>query len=72
MSVVENAAGLPVTVKLTQRQKVTAIEDIWRIDDEWWRDKPVSRLYYTILLTSGQRMVIYKDLVDNGWYRQTY
>lgn len=72
VDVVEDAAGLPAAIKLEHRQKVTAVEDRWRIDDEWWRIKPVSRLYYNVLLASGQRMVIYKDLTDNGWYRQTY
>ena len=72
VEVVENALGLPVAVKLAQRQKVTAIEDRWRIDDEWWRRDQVSRAYYAVMLKSGQRTVIYKDLAAGGWYRQTY
>ena len=35
---------------LNRRQAVTSIEDRWRIDDEWWRSEPVSRLYYAVLL----------------------
>ena len=68
----EDTSGLPATVKLTQRLTVTAVEDRWRIDDEWWRRESLSRAYYAVLLSSGQRTVIYKDLAAGGWYRQTY
>ncbi len=27
-----------------------AVLESWRIDDEWWRPRPVSRLYYHLLL----------------------
>ena len=67
-----DANGLPVAVRLPRRQAVTSIEDQWRIDDEWWRSEPVSRLYYHVRLTSGQRLVLYHDLIDNRWYRQSY
>lgn len=69
VEVAEDALGLPVAVK---RLTVTAIEDRWRIDDEWWRRDQVSRAYYAVMLKSGQRTVIYKDLAAGGWYRQTY
>ena len=70
LTVKEDAAGLPVAIG--GRQKVIAIEDRWRIDDEWWRTAPISRLYYAVLLNTGQHLVIYKDLVTGGWYRQSY
>ena len=72
ISVEENPDGLPTAVKLKRRQKIIAIEDSWRIDDEWWRSEPVSRLYYAVILASGQRMVLSKNLIDNCWYRQSY
>jgi hypothetical protein len=72
VSVAEDAFGLPASIKLAQRLAVKAVEDRWRIDDEWWRREPVSRVYYAVLLSSGQRTVIYKDLTAGGWYRQTY
>jgi hypothetical protein len=68
----EDASGLPVAVRLKRRQSIAAVEDIWRIDDEWWRSEPVSRLYYAVLLARGERVVIYKDLVRGEWYRQGY
>ncbi|MBN1692451.1 MAG: hypothetical protein JW845_02730 [Dehalococcoidales bacterium] len=72
LKVEEDAEGLPVTVKGKRRQAVISIEDRWRIDDEWWRAAPVSRLYYNVLLASGQRAVLYKDLISNKWYEQEY
>ncbi len=67
----EDAAGLPLALLTKRRQPVQEIDDRWRIDDEWWRREPVSRLYYEVRLVSGQRLVIYKDLINNCWYRQS-
>ena len=72
LAVEENPEGLPAFVKLKRRQKIIAVEDCWRIDDEWWRSEPVSRLYYAVILASGQRIVLSKNLIDSSWYRQTY
>jgi hypothetical protein len=72
LEVEEDSGGLPVAVRTNRRQAVTAIEDRWRIDDEWWRSKPVSRLYFAVLLSSGQQLMLYKDLTDSRWYKQTY
>ena len=72
LKIEEDASGLPVAVRLKRRQAVATIEDRWRIDDEWWRAEPVSRLYYNVLLASGQRLVLYKDLATGGWYQQEY
>lgn len=72
LKVEENAAGLPAAVRIKRRQAVATIEDRWRLDDEWWRAEPVSRLYYNVLLASGQRLVLYKDLVTGAWYQQEY
>ncbi len=66
----EDAAGRPVAVKGKRRQLIQAIDDRWRLDDEWWRSEPISRMYYAVRLASGLKLVIYKDLAGGGWYRQ--
>ena len=68
----ENAEGLPLAVREKRRQRIETIDDYWRLDDEWWRPELVSRLYYAVRLASGQKMVIYKDLTSESWYRQSY
>ena len=72
IEVEEDAGGLPKAVKMPRRQAVAAIEDRWRLDDEWWRREHVSRMYYSVRLASGHRIVLYKDLTDSRWYRQGY
>jgi len=72
VNVEEDARGLPVALKTKRRQIITAIEDRWRIDDEWWRREPVARLYYAVRLASGQAMVLCHNLADGRWYRQSY
>ncbi len=71
LAVQEDSTGLPLMLK-SPRQKVRSVEDRWRIDDEWWRAEAVSRAYYAVILASGQKMVLYKDLVKGTWYRQGY
>lgn len=64
--------GRPVEVCRPGRRggsKVVSIHEIWRIDDEWWR-RPVSRLYYRVVLENGKMMAIYRDLTEGRWYAQ--
>ncbi len=49
---------------------VTNVQDSWRIDDEWWREHPVSRLYYALLLADDTVLAVYYDRVTNRWYEQ--
>ena len=72
LAVEENAAGMPVAVRQKVRRAVISIEDSWRLDDEWWRAQPISRLYYNVILASGQRLVLYKDLIKGEWFEQEY
>jgi hypothetical protein len=72
VTVEEDADGLPLALKEKRRENITTIEDRWRLDDEWWREAPVARLYYAVRLAAGPRLVLYKDLVNNSWYKQGY
>lgn len=66
----ENSAGEPAAVHLGRRQEVRSIDDRWRIDDEWWRSEEISRMYYVVLFKSGQKVVVFKDMVKGDWWRQ--
>ena len=62
----------PSSVKLKKKlQKVMGIDNLWRIDDGWWR-KPVARLYYSLELESGSRITLFHDLLSGQWYRQNW
>lgn len=52
-------------------QRVAAIHDTWRIDDEWWRDE-IARRYYVVELESGRRLTLYRDLMGDVWFVQPY
>ena len=55
--------------RLTPRT-IAAIQDHWRIDDEWWREHPVSRIYYELLLDDGTLLTVYHDLLTDLWFEQ--
>ncbi len=68
-----DAEGRPVAVGLHRRRlRVAEVEDFWRIDDEWWRERPVSRLYYSLLLKDGRAVTVYRDEVSGRWAKQAY
>jgi hypothetical protein len=49
---------------------VTAIESRWKIDEEWWREKPIVRMYYQVTTGDGRRITVFQDLVNGQWYQQ--
>ena len=52
--------------------KVIEIENLWKVNDEWWHgpEEEIARLYYVLRLESGQQLTVYLDLVANSWHRQ--
>jgi len=50
--------------------RVRQVLDTWRIDDEWWREQPVSRMYHQMLLEDGATVTLFQDLLNGRWYRQ--
>ncbi|MCJ7490955.1 MAG: hypothetical protein MUP15_02170, partial [Dehalococcoidia bacterium] len=70
--VATDESGEPVAVVLGGRRlAVERVEDVWRIDDEWWREE-VSRLYYRLLLEDGRALTVYRDLDKGSWFLQEY
>jgi protein ImuB len=54
------------------RVEVESVLEIWRIDDEWWRARPVSRLYFRVALADGRVTDVYRALASGRWYQQAY
>ena len=71
LEIVIDSERLPAKIKIRDRWKsVTGIQDIWRIDDEWWREEVISRMYYMCILKDEEAVVVFQDLTTNNWYRQ--
>ena len=49
---------------------VTSINDLWQVDDEWWRERPISRRYYQITTSNDRRLTIFRDQLNGSWYWQ--
>ena len=70
------AQGQPCRVALRGRwQPVEGVRDVWRIDDEWWREQPIHRVYYEIILNEGVITTVFQDLASRDlaggeWYEQ--
>ncbi|MEZ4665256.1 MAG: hypothetical protein R2835_01060 [Thermomicrobiales bacterium] len=70
---VETVHGRPValTDKRGERVEITAIEEEWSIDDEWWRDR-LQRHYFRVCLPHGAIRTIFLDGESRRWFEQSY
>jgi hypothetical protein len=75
-------AGDPITVQATKedgtlvdfrwREQDHAVEMVitrWRVDMLWWTFR-VWRDYFELTTESGLLVVVYRDLIGDGWYLQ--
>jgi len=71
---VEAKSGWPIALHARgpARREVTAVDDVWRIEEEWWRDAPIVRTYFDVLLDDGRRATLFFDHGASCWYRQHY
>ncbi len=51
---------------------VEQVEEVWRIAEEWWREAPIARTYYRLLVDGGRTLTVFRDLEDEQWYTQHY
>ena len=50
--------------------QVVSIDSMWKIDEEWWREKPIVRMYYQVTSEDGRRITLFQDLTTGEWYQQ--
>ena len=67
----ESVRQLPVAIRVKRRwRRVVSIDDVCNVDEEWWRERPIIRMYYRVNLEGGRRITVFRDMVDGAWYRQ--
>ena len=67
----EDENDAPGTVVLRRQElKVTSIQDVWEVVDEWWRADPTARRYYRVAVEGGTTVTLFRDLVSGAWYEQ--
>lgn len=49
---------------------VEQVLDSWYVDEGWWTDTPVRRMYYECQLSEGARVIAVYDLAEATWYVQ--
>lgn len=65
--------GEPAALLVSGRRiGVESVLETWRVEDEWWRERPVSRMYYRVILEDGRVVDLYRALLSGRWYRQSY
>jgi hypothetical protein len=52
------------------RREVESVGEIWRVDDEWWR-QPINRRYIEVVMKGGKHVVLYQDLNSEEWFEQS-
>ncbi|OLC77433.1 MAG: hypothetical protein AUH78_04510 [Gemmatimonadetes bacterium 13_1_40CM_4_69_8] len=62
---------MPVVVKRKTEngKRVESLGEIWRVDDEWWR-QPISRRCVEVIFEGGGRIVLFEDLATGEWWMQ--
>lgn len=55
-----------------RRARFERVDDVWCVEDEWWRERPISRRYYRLALAGGRVLTLYHDRGGGAWYAQAY
>ena len=51
------------------RHEVVAVRESWLVEDRWWTDRPLRRRYWEVVTADGRDLVVFRELVEGGWYR---
>lgn len=63
----EAGSGRPVAV---DGRPVESVREEWLVEDRWWSADPLRRHYLELVLAGGRCVVVYRDLLMGGWWRQ--
>jgi hypothetical protein len=48
------------------------VEEVWRVEDGWWRPRPIRRTYFRLALEDSLVLTLYLDQIDGRWWTQKY
>jgi hypothetical protein len=51
-------------------REVESLREEWIVEDRWWTGRPLRRRYFELVLEDGRNAVVFRDLVDGGWFEQ--
>ncbi len=49
-----------------ERHVVERVEEVWRIAEAWWREAPIRRTYYRVLIEGGRPLTLFRDDASTG------
>jgi hypothetical protein len=49
---------------------IDVVRESWLVEDRWWTDDPVRRRYWEVVTEDGRDLVVFRELVAGGWFRQ--
>lgn len=65
--------GVPSEVLLKGSwRRCARVEEVWRVEDGWWRPQPVRRTYFRLELEEGRLLTVYLDHLEASWWQQRY
>jgi hypothetical protein len=71
IAVRESTHQRPRAIRIKGRWlKVISIDDVCNVDEEWWRERPIVRMYYRVNMEDGRQITVFQDMLDGAWYRQ--
>jgi hypothetical protein len=71
IAVRESTHQTPRAIQIRGRwRNVVSIVDVCSLDEEWWRERPIVRMYYRVNLEDGRQITVFRDMLDGAWYRQ--
>jgi hypothetical protein len=71
--------GSDGTPQAVGRLAVTSVREEWLVEDGWWTQKPLRRLYFELVLEDGSDVVVFCEASSDGsrsrapshqWFRQ--
>lgn len=64
--------GVPAVIITPKTEEaVMQIQDVWIVQDEWWR-KEIDRQYFALLMMNGELRTVFHDRVEDIWFEQAY